>query len=360
MSSKLHPRRFQGMRGRGSRAAFTLVELLVVIAIIGILIALLLPAVQAARESARRTQCQNNFKQALLGVLSFEDAHKKLPPGTELWVVTTPDLPPGIPRPEWGGVSRWDGFGWSAFILPYIEQASVYNMIGNWGSYPSAASWEACGQLIETYVCPSDHNDSKWVDCCTNIDHGGIPEQDWRVANIAGVADSQRSTVAQAYQQIADGNGVFYNFSEVKLREVTDGLSNTAFLAEVTTGGVGKDGAGVEVTIGYGWIQRNIQSARQGINGPGTVPGGRNVQLDPFDGDGGNRHEELFDEVGFSSFHPGGCQFAFGDGRVAFLNQDINQRVLAAYCSRACGEAISENDATGGCPLPGGSVPPPR
>src|SRR5690606_30841741 len=105
-----------------------------------------------------------------------------------------PDLPRGVPRPEWNR-TRWDGFGWSAHILPFVEQTAVHDMIGDWGQYTAAKSWAACGELIDAYVCPSDKNEVKWVDCCTGLDHGGVPEQDWRVSNIAGVADSQRSTV---------------------------------------------------------------------------------------------------------------------------------------------------------------------
>jgi prepilin-type N-terminal cleavage/methylation domain-containing protein/prepilin-type processing-associated H-X9-DG protein len=344
-------RRNQQHNGGGLGRGFTLVELLVVIAIIGILVALLLPAVQSAREAARRAQCQNNFKQTLLAVHNYESTYKSFPMGNAVHAFDTADLPANIPP------LGSQGFGWSARSLPFMEETNVYNLIDNMDDSYAPGSWEASGKLISAYVCPDDHNDSKWVDCCTGKDHFGDPEADWRVTNIAGVADSQRSPVAFAFQQIADGNGVFFNFSKIAIRKITDGTSNTAAIGEVTTGGPGKDAAGAVVTVGYSWVQRNLQTARQGINGVGTIPGGRSA-ADPLDGDGGNRHEELFDEVGFSSFHPGGCHFGYCDGRVEFLSADINQGVLAAYSSRNCGEVVSGDEVSGGCPPPKGTPPP--
>lgn len=335
------------------RPGFTLVELLVVIAIIGILVALLLPAVQSARESARRTQCQNNFKQTMLALQNYHSTYNKFPLGNALHVFDTPDLPRDVPP------LGYAGFGWSAYILPYMEESNVYNLIDDWGHVyrGSPGSWEATAQLIDPYVCPSDRNDSKWVDCCTGFQHGVDPETDWRVTNIAGVADSRRSPTSMAWQQIADGNGVLFNFSKIAIRHITDGTSQTAMIGEVTTGGEGRDGSGAIVTVGYSWVQRNLQTARQGINGPGTIPGGRS-SADPLDGDGGNRHEEMYDEVGFSSFHPGGCHFGYVDGRVEFLSEDVNQPVLAAFSSRNCGETVSGDFAYGDCPPPKGTPPP--
>ena len=93
--------------------------------------------------------------------------------------------------------------------------------------------------------------------------------------------------------------------------------------------------------MGYTWVNRNLQDMSPGINGPGSIPGGRSDSIDPVDGDGGNRHEELYDEIGFSSFHSGGVFFLFGDGSVHFFSETVNQAVLEAMATRAGGEVIS-------------------
>src|SRR6185436_3076641 len=106
------------------RDGFTLVELLVVIAIIGILVALLLPAVQAAREAARRSQCANNFKQVGLASLNYESTKKIFPMGIEMWRTIHPCAWISDPRNDSG---TYYGFGWGTFILPYIEQTALYD-----------------------------------------------------------------------------------------------------------------------------------------------------------------------------------------------------------------------------------------
>ena len=328
---------------RGRASAFTLVELLVVIAIIGILIALLLPAVQAAREAARRTQCANNFKQVGLGLHNYMSAHWVLPPGGIESVY--PD--PAAPWIEKGIGDDYVGWGWSAYLLPFIEEEATYDMIDSWETYLHVpGSWNAAGQLVPTYLCPSDYlNPSKWVDCCTGMHHGSEPGHDNRTSNVVGVADSHfafMSLSLNAYipthQPTARGNGVLFNMSKIRPTNISDGLSNTLAIGEGTHGGPGSDNLGNAVEIGYSWVNKNVQDMRNGINGPGTRPGGRDVNLDPFDGDGGNRHVELLQEVGFSSFHPGGCNFAYADGHVEFLDEDTDQLVLEALATRAGGE----------------------
>lgn len=309
---------------------FTLVELLVVIAIIGVLIGLLLPAVQAARESARRTQCKNNFKQVGLGLHSYHDSYSVFPPGS----LFARFFDKNIPTKEFNRSLDLDGFGWGAFILPYVEARQVHGMIGNWSQYWETQSWAACGELVPMYRCPSDtSNSSTWVDCCTGGDHGFGPESDWRVSNMAGVADSRAGWVTDTYQPTAGGNGVLFNFSKIGTQHITDGTSNTVAVGEVT-GGWGYDQSGEHVEMGYTWVTRDVQDMHNGINGAGTIPGGRNLDLDPFDGDNGNRHVELYAEATFSSFHPGGCLFVYCDCHVDFVSEDIDQSVLQALATR--------------------------
>lgn len=339
-------------------SAFTLVELLVVIAIIGILVALLLPAVQSAREAARRSACMNSFKQAGIGLQNYVDTHKHFPAGTET------SREQNIVRLEGESGERvmkaaeklgdrygenWhdvNGFGWAAFILPQIEQQQVHDLVDNWARFTEqAGSWAAVGNPVPIYRCPSDvSNESGWVDCCSNIGHDGEP-YDVRPTNIAGVADSHDSLViggSRGYQATGRGNGVLYNFSKIGPQRITDGLSNTVIVGEVT-GGKGVNNQSDLVDFGWWWCTRNVQDMSEGLNGPGSLPGGRDPGGDPFDGNGGNRHAHVWWDTGFSSFHPGGCHFGYCDGHVEFLNEDTDQNVLFAIATRA-GDELPTSD----------------
>jgi prepilin-type N-terminal cleavage/methylation domain-containing protein len=174
------------------RRAFTLVELLVVIAIIGILIALLLPAVQAAREAARRIQCANHFKQVGVALHNYHTAHKTFPPGMMMWHPQT-GAACGTPILLHPGQSGYLGFSWSAYILPYLGEESLYDMLDfvqdgvQWPNYwYEGSNREAVRMQIGTYLCPSDPQGGELVSCCG----GHIDLEDLVMTNMAGVADS--------------------------------------------------------------------------------------------------------------------------------------------------------------------------
>jgi prepilin-type N-terminal cleavage/methylation domain-containing protein/prepilin-type processing-associated H-X9-DG protein len=339
-------------------AGFTLVELLVVIAIIGVLVALLLPAVQAAREAARRSTCMNQFKQVGLALQNYHSARGAFPPGTEFhrsgnrsdcrFAPTSP--------------SNHSGFGWGTFILPYLEQQTIYDGFDLKASIYTDNSWAALANLVPVYICPSGINDTKWVDCCTGKDHFGDPNADWRLSNMAGIGDSVDAYCA-AFQPTAIGRGILFNYSETDTGDITDGTSNTGIVGEIV-GAKGSDASGQEVWVGHSWITRNLSDMSQGINGPGTLPGGRDDTIDPLDGDGGNRHDELHREVGHASFHPGGAHFAYADGSVQFVNEDASIDVLYAWATRADGDLVNGDSASGVDTRPpgadSGNTPPPR
>lgn len=235
------------MTSNAKRAGFTLVELLVVIAIIGILVGLLLPAVQAAREAARRMQCSNNLKQIMLATLNYESSHKKMPPGR-----LAPDWSRnGSARrsyTSYGGVrqgagsSDWTGFrSVHIFILPYMEQTNIYNLI-DFGApssvrmtrngSPVNVNYQAYAQAASLFNCPSDAKSS-------NI----VSENNYRYnfggsTPFQGALDSRNNHNLSATlgELNCRGNGAFTIRDALKVGAYTDGLSNTTFFSERNKG----------------------------------------------------------------------------------------------------------------------------
>ncbi|HEX6961916.1 MAG TPA: DUF1559 domain-containing protein [Lacipirellula sp.] len=327
---------------------FTLVELLVVIAIIGVLVALLLPAVQAAREAARRSACQNNAKQTALAVLNYESAKGSLPPGTEMNFANDPNVPSGTIK---------FGYSWGVFILPYLEAGAAFNQIDTKLSFDTSfATSVGGGTLVPAFICPAAPTENDhWVECCSGRHHGPSENDDFRETNFAGVADAFNAYFVNP-QPVSDGGGMLFNYFPVELERVTDGTSRTLLIGEVTSGR-GRHSDGSEANIGHMYAAWNVQDTAAGINGIGSVPGGRDDRADPFDGDGGNRHFEYYDEAGFSSFHAGGAHFAHVDGSVQFYQDNIDQNLLGVLTTRDGGE--NEGDAPYRKPVEP-TAPPPR
>ncbi|TWT78333.1 hypothetical protein Pla123a_11240 [Posidoniimonas polymericola] len=243
------------------RQAFTLVELLVVIAIIGVLIALLLPAVQAAREAARRSQCASQLKQMALGCINHHDVHKHFPTGGWGWgYVGDPDRGFGVNQPG----------GWIFNVLPYIEEQALHDLSGNGeatdasGRRPDRAQLEGALKVAQATVdianCPSRRQPLLYPRSGGAISNGLTPTEtikmdyaanaghcvsEWDVATLyKGPASYDAATVeswtrdarALLKQRVADGgrkySGVSFGISEVSLRHVTDGSSNTYLVGE--------------------------------------------------------------------------------------------------------------------------------
>lgn len=309
---------------RHRSGGFTLVELLVVIAIIGVLVALLLPAVQAAREAARRSQCSNNFRQVGLALHNYHDAVRSFPPGMIMWYSGA--------GPNCGSMASsntYIGFGWSTFILPYLEEDSVYQqfdfrqqMDGN----PNA-NFKPGGSRIETYICPSDFNGGNLVEFSGGSQNGVDPREDMRETNLAGVSDTTDWTCDADHlwpKELRKTDGMFGERQGCRIKQVLDGTSKTFMVGEVT-GDIPSNYSG------FPWVSFNLADTRDGINGPFTLPGG--VYVAGYMG---------FRETGFSSWHPGGCLFTLADGSVRFVADEISARALRAYTTRAGGEVEVE------------------
>jgi prepilin-type processing-associated H-X9-DG protein len=293
---------------------------LVVITIIGILIALLLPAVQAAREAARRIQCANNFRQTALALHNYEQQSGSFPPGQIVWNSGAgPDCGPipGSPA-SWGAM-----IAWSLSILPQMEQQSLYDRF-DWRS-PTVTNprqnYNACGTRVNGYLCPSDPNSDRLVRLTNNDtnqrwpSNGSDPRQDGAQTNIAGISDSREwKCDADWPDQFPRIDGMFGNWRGCRVSDATDGLSNTLMLGEVT-------GGPPESYEGFMWCVTNLIDTYDGINGVNTLPGDGTYLL--------------AGDCGLSSYHPGGCNVAMGDGSTTFLSKNIAADVLAALTTRA-------------------------
>ncbi|PQO45231.1 DUF1559 domain-containing protein [Blastopirellula marina] len=305
------------------RAAFTLVELLVVIAIIGVLVALLLPAVQQAREAARRMQCTNQLKQLGLAMHNYHDVNKVLPPG-----YGGTDLREN-PRREWS---------WAPRLLPYLERSATYNQIDfSKASYDRPSGWNVdmmddpnviCNYKVirseyAEFHCPSNPEDlaptqqydfgSSWEisqsDYAANIgDHRNR-------TGIGHPASSNPSVTTGAGNSIVQPRGVIGCLDwSAKFRDVTDGLTNTYLVGEC----VGK------WSTFQNWGAMSFATTAWPINY-------RNREFQA----GTLKATDWDYAITFRSFHPGGAEFLLCDGSVRFLPETADGATYRAGASRA-------------------------
>ncbi|HEU5117263.1 MAG TPA: DUF1559 domain-containing protein [Isosphaeraceae bacterium] len=331
--------------GRG----FTLIELLVVIAIIGILIALLLPAVQAAREAARRSQCVNNLKQMGLALANYEMVHGSYPIGSVNWGTT--DCNPNY-RPYYNVFE---------YILPYIEQGSTYNAVNFLDAYGyrSRANTTGLGTLIGSFLCPSDLENSP-----LDPRQGNIPTPQLSYGFSTGVIDSMNYRVQTSTScGMVVPDGMFGYLRAYGVASATDGLSNTIFLGESSRfrGEPGQSSSGIpnyvpawslagvlyqpafmNDTRPVGWATEatklNAQAQRHPLSSvyqPSTMADLENWWKIPA--------VQNYGQFGFHSQHPGGANMLFGDGSVHFLKDAISLVTYRALGTRAGGEVISAN-----------------
>ena len=284
---------------------FTLVELLVVIAVIGLLAGLLLPAVQAARESARSTQCKNNMKQLSLAVLNYESAHGKIPPATD-----HDDTPAIRDDSRTLGYDQWI---WGAAVLPYIEQTALYNQLDFRLAPALAPNRALLSTEISTFRCPSE-----------------IGPRLNKIRDPLEFRDLQLTVESYSYN--SELEALVSDRLQTKLSDVVDGLSNTVLLGE-TTYGVSQVEFGRMLTapgslcsaIGFhGWgdtyLSSHIVETREI-----SKPAERNGLL-----------------MAASSYHPGGAHYAFFDGSVHFMSASTKPEVLKAISTLQGAEVVSE------------------
>ena len=242
------------------RDAFTLIELLVVIAIIGILIALLLPAVQQAREAARSAQCKNNLKQIGLALHNYHDSVGCLPPGALAVLFNGTGVDPAGSNP--GRTSVSGGWGWGAFILPYLDQGNLYKALNpNGNNFPASPTQESRMPLA-MYQCPSESSPEIHFAFPMGGDGAGNGHARSSYVAVSGSGDN----ADYANKSAPETRGMFWYNSSVRLRDVTDGTSNTVMITERFW-----DGGDSETRRGSVWV--------------GKCPGGAN--------DAGNKYATI-------------------------------------------------------------------
>jgi len=317
-------------------AGFTLVELLVVIAIIGVLVALLLPAVQAAREAARRSQCTNNMRQSGLGLLGFEDTKKAFPAarmGCDT-VGTVPYIGVNCTSKLSSTGDELALSGASAFvhILPYIEQQALYRQLNPedvplWSASPSSTWYNVAGvaqayqQRPETYVCPSDSEAKPLSEYKHEVPTRSPDPATGSYANVAGTAGPPNSATLKY-----ENDGVFFYGRMMRIAEITDGLSNTIFVGETIDGHSDKNN---NIWTNGNRGNSTMRTTQTPLNTPigDTVVGPTGV-ITPGS------------HCGFNSRHPGGANFAYGDGHVVFVSESIAENAYDSIATRAGDETI--------------------
>ncbi len=293
------------------RKGFTLVELLVVIAVIGILIALLLPAVQAAREAARRMSCTNNMKQIGLALHMYHDTHKRLPAG---WYA----FDPSTGQNHWFGLPGW---GWAARILPYMEQGNLFEQHVDF-TLPIADPVNERARVsdIATFRCPSDTGERTFElsggGPCVGADPTPIRLATGNYIGMFGTVDFH---IAMSGNDCV-GNGTFVLNRFYRFGDFTDGLTQTLVAGERSSKLAPSTWVGV-VTCG--------QHAPARICGVSTyAPNSEDTPTQYF-------HN-------FSSFHPAGTNFLLGDGSVRLISETIDLGTYQALSTRAGGEVVGE------------------
>jgi prepilin-type N-terminal cleavage/methylation domain-containing protein len=332
------------MRCPRKRPAFTLVELLVVIAIIGVLVALLLPAVQAAREAARRMQCSNNVKQLALAMHNHHDAYGRFPPGG------------AADRPPFGTNTSDDwGSSWMVYILPYLEQGNVYQQ---WQFYGASGVFNQNNINLRTklqvpgYLCPSSPLPKVTLNQNTTMTSNYVAIAGAAPGLIPNYTESRSQTTPYG---IVSGGGVLYPNSQVTFGSIPDGSSNTMLVSEHSDfmtktdmskadwrgaqpwgWSIGVKGSGEPPNFYTGSDNRsfNMTTIRYNVNkktgwatGNGDC-GGSGVCLD------------YGQNIPINSAHGGGVTIALGDGSVRFINDNVALDVLAALATRDDGKAL--------------------
>lgn len=299
-----------------TRRGFTLIELLVVIAIIGVLVALLLPAVQQAREAARRAQCSNNVKQVMLAFHNYHDSNHGFPNRYSL-----------------NGTTLNSGHGWGLKLLPYLEQTPLYNSWNNSKSFFDPENQSVLMTPVKPYICPSAPNGPRVM----NLSKGATAPTS---TGIAGdyVVFHQIATTGTGATCVACNTAAPKSAGTVTpISFITDGTSNTIMMSEQA----GRPDY---------YIGRTKQASNSAMTNPmfwGGWASYQSVQAQGWNGAtppaaGGVYAMNRSNSQGVYSFHTGGAQFGMCDGSVRFISENISLKTLVALWTRDEGDIPGE------------------
>jgi len=293
----------------GERRGFTLIELLVVVAIMAILVSLLLPAVQQAREAARRSSCKNNLAQVVIALHNYDMAHECLPPGCVNPTGPIRNLPVGYHH------------SWFNSILPHLDETTLYQRIDFDHSIYAPENAEVRPYIISSLLCPSDPGPALTAATL----EGGLAA----LASYAGVHHPVEDVID------SDNRGVLFLNSSIRNEQIEDGTSYTIFVGEQ-----------LRSSEDLGWSSGTRATLRNGgspMNATGRQPPRGEDTVVVFEVEGGG--DSLDPEMrvgGFASPHAGGVQFAIGDGSVRFLSENIEPEVYHSLLDRADGELVAD------------------
>ena len=306
------------------RRGFTLIELLVVIAIIAILIALLLPAVQQAREAARRTECKNKMKQWGLGLHNYHDTHSVFPMGA-------------MGRNN-SSSNPANNFGWHVMVLPYVDQAPLYNQF-NFDLHYNDTSGTPGNQSLRQQKFDLLHCAS----ARTADEKPANAAEGWTVHyyGVAGAKGPKPAPLSGNYSHTGNTttnhggavtNGILYRNSKTRMRDITDGATNTFLLGEISSR--------TQNSNSYRAWPQGASSA----NGDFASYACKNIArgMGPAGYSSGSA-TLLFNDVRFGSNHEGGGHFLMSDGSVRFVSENINFDTYQAAASRDEGLTLQIN-----------------